>query len=50
VDLENRPFRLEDGRLLFRPSGHGALIQNRRTPGKDPKEDLLIRGEAGRRD
>jgi len=28
VDLENRPFRLEDGRLLFRPSGHGALIQN----------------------
>jgi len=28
VDLENRPFRLEDGRLLFRPSGHGALIDN----------------------
>jgi len=28
VDLENRPFRLEDGRLLFRPSGHGALIEN----------------------
>ncbi len=28
VDTENRPFRLEDGRLLFRPSGHGALIEN----------------------
>ena len=28
VDRENRPFRLEDGRLLFRPSGHGALIEN----------------------
>jgi len=28
VDLENRPFRDEDGRLLFRPGGHGALIEN----------------------
>jgi hypothetical protein len=28
VDLENRPFRLEDGSLLFRPGGHGALIHN----------------------
>ncbi|NIS62439.1 MAG: DUF4301 family protein, partial [Proteobacteria bacterium] len=28
VDTENRPFRLEDGKLLFRPSGHGALIEN----------------------
>ena len=28
VDLENRPFRLEDGTLLFRPGGHGALIEN----------------------
>lgn len=28
VDLENRPFRLENGRLLFRPGGHGALLQN----------------------
>jgi len=28
VDLDNRPFRLEDGKLLFRPSGHGALIEN----------------------
>lgn len=28
VDLENKPFRLEDGRLYFRPGGHGALIEN----------------------
>lgn len=28
VDLRNEPFRLEDGRLLFRPGGHGALIEN----------------------
>jgi len=28
VDLENNPFRLNDGRLLFRPGGHGALIEN----------------------
>ncbi len=28
VDADNRPFRLDDGRLLFRPGGHGALIEN----------------------
>lgn len=28
VDLDNKPFRFEDGRLFFRPGGHGALIQN----------------------
>ena len=28
VDMENRPFRGEDGNLLFRPAGHGALIEN----------------------
>jgi hypothetical protein len=28
VDLDNRPFRLEDGSLLLRPGGHGALIGN----------------------
>ena len=27
VDLKNKPFRLK-GKLLFRPSGHGALIKN----------------------
>lgn len=28
VDTENKPFRKEDGSLLFRPAGHGALIYN----------------------
>jgi len=28
VDLENRPWRDADGRLLFRPGGHGALLNN----------------------
>lgn len=28
VNLDNTPFRNEDGSLLFRPAGHGALIKN----------------------
>ncbi len=28
VDMENKPFRDADGNLLFRPGGHGALIEN----------------------
>ncbi len=28
VDLKNEPIRLDDGSLLFRPAGHGALIEN----------------------
>ncbi|MDO5442282.1 MAG: DUF4301 family protein [Bacteroidia bacterium] len=28
VDTDNKPFRKEDGSLLFRPAGHGALIHN----------------------
>jgi len=28
VDSDNKPFRKEDGTLLFRPAGHGALIYN----------------------
>ncbi|WP_179318479.1 DUF4301 family protein [Winogradskyella helgolandensis] len=28
VTLKNRPFREPDGSLLFRPSGHGALLKN----------------------
>lgn len=28
VDPENRPFRQEDGTLLFRPGGHGSLLDN----------------------
>jgi hypothetical protein len=28
VDGKNKPFRKDDGSLLFRPAGHGALIKN----------------------
>ncbi len=28
ANMDNTPFLLEDGRLLFRPGGHGALIEN----------------------
>lgn len=28
VDMNNEPFRLDDGSILFRPGGHGALIEN----------------------
>jgi hypothetical protein len=28
VDMDNRPFRDSRGRLLFRPGGHGALLEN----------------------
>ena len=28
ANADNTPFRTEDGKLLFRPGGHGALIQN----------------------
>lgn len=28
VDLNNEPFRTDTGELLFRPGGHGALIEN----------------------
>ncbi|WP_411893216.1 DUF4301 family protein [Winogradskyella sp. A2] len=28
VDLNDEPFREDDGSLLFRPSGHGALLKN----------------------
>jgi Domain of unknown function (DUF4301) len=30
VDLDNHPFRDEQGHLLFRPGGHGALLANLR--------------------
>ncbi|HVZ80555.1 MAG TPA: DUF4301 family protein [bacterium] len=38
VDKENRPFRDEKGELLFRPGGHGALIENL----NDLKGDLVF--------
>ena len=28
VDMENQPFKNSDGTILFRPGGHGALIEN----------------------
>lgn len=28
VDMNNEPFRDRDGRLVFRPGGHGALLRN----------------------
>ena len=28
VDFDNRPFRDDEGKILFRPGGHGALIEN----------------------
>lgn len=28
VDLDNKPFRDKNGKILFRPGGHGALIHN----------------------
>ena len=28
VNLDNSPYRSEDGNLFFRPAGHGALIEN----------------------
>jgi hypothetical protein len=35
VDPENKPFRLEDGSLLLRPGGHGALLENLNECGGD---------------
>jgi hypothetical protein len=37
VDLYNQPFREKDGKLLFRPGGHGALIENL----NDLKRDIV---------
>jgi len=38
VDMQNNPFRLEDGSLLFRPGGHGALLDNL----KELNGDIII--------
>jgi hypothetical protein len=38
VDLENRPFRIADGSLHFRPGGHGVIIDNL----NDLKGDLIF--------
>lgn len=38
VTLDDEPFRLESGELLFRPGGHGALIENL----NDQEADLIF--------
>jgi hypothetical protein len=38
VEMNNEPFRLHDGTLLFRPAGHGALIENL----NDLDEDVIF--------
>lgn len=38
VDPKNRPFRKKDGRLVFRPGGHGSLIENL----NDLKGDIIF--------
>ncbi|MFH0865028.1 MAG: DUF4301 family protein [Bacteroidota bacterium] len=38
VDMENSPFREAGGELLFRPGGHGALIENL----NDMKGDIIF--------
>ncbi len=38
VTLDNQPFRLENGSILFRPGGHGALIHNL----NDLEEDIVF--------
>lgn len=35
VNMDNTPFRNDDGTLLFRPAGHGALIENLNNIGAD---------------
>ncbi len=38
VDMKNKPFRNDDGSFLFRPGGHGALIENL----NDVKGDIIF--------
>lgn len=38
VDLTNKPFRDIDGKILFRPAGHGALLDNL----SDVKADIIF--------
>lgn len=43
VDPENNPFRDDDGSLLFRPGGHGALIDNLDTLGRQGWSVALLK-------
>lgn len=43
VDLRNQPFRQDDGTLLFRPGGHGSLIDNLRDLGREGWDVVLLK-------
>lgn len=43
VDPQNRPFRQEDGTLLFRPGGHGSLIDNLKDLGREGWDIVLLK-------
>jgi hypothetical protein len=43
VDPEHRPFRLADGSLLFRPGGHGALLDNLQQLADDGAAIVLLK-------
>jgi hypothetical protein len=43
VDLENQPFRQDDGTLLFRPGGHGSLIANLNALGNQGWDLMLLK-------
>ena len=43
VDLQNRPFRLADGSLLFRPGGHGALLDNLNALGREGWDVVFLK-------
>lgn len=38
VDMDNKPFVKADGKMLFRPAGHGALIENLNSV----KENIIV--------
>jgi len=43
VDPQNQPFRQEDGSLLFRPGGHGALLGNLNELGREGWDIVLLK-------
>lgn len=43
VDPQNQPFRQDDGTLLFRPGGHGSLIDNLRDLGREGWDVVLLK-------
>ncbi|HKI01726.1 MAG TPA: DUF4301 family protein [Thermoanaerobaculia bacterium] len=43
VDPMNQPFRQEDGTLLFRPGGHGSLLENLNELGRDGWDVILLK-------